>query len=132
MAALVVVGCYKTPKPNCTFSCGEGGACPTDYTCGPDKICHLMQGGGLAPCEQSFVDGAVIDAFVPTFDSSVDASVIDAKPADARPVDAKPADARPVDARPADARPADARPPDASVDASPPDASVDANLPDAS
>lgn len=117
-ATLAVAGCYKTPKPNCTFACGEGGSCPTDYACGTDDICHLMQGGGLAPCEQSFNDAAQADA------STSDAPAIDAPMvADAPMVDASMVDAPMVDARPVDARPVDARPPDAHVDAT-----VDANL----
>lgn len=99
-AALAVAGCYKTPKPSCTFACGEGGSCPTDYACGTDDICHLMQGGGLAPCEQSFNDAAQADASTldaPAIDASFDAPVFDGKPFDARPVDARPPDAH-VDA----------------------------------
>jgi hypothetical protein len=61
-AALAAAACYKTPKPNCSFSCGQGGACPDDYTCGPDNICHLMSGGGLAACEHPFFDAAAADA----------------------------------------------------------------------
>jgi hypothetical protein len=77
-------GCYKTPKPNCTFSCITGD-CPTDYMCGPDQVCHLVQsGGGLAACDHPFDDAAVADA------PAIDGSVIDASPIDASPIDAKP------------------------------------------
>ena len=108
-AALAVAGCYKTPKPNCTFECGAGGSCPDDYTCGPDQICHLMTGSGLAACEIAFDDAA---------QTQKDTSMPDAKTFDAAKADAK-ADAHDdatVDAHP-DAHP-DARP----------DASPDANL----
>jgi hypothetical protein len=81
-----VAGCYKTPKPNCTFSCGSSGECPTDYMCGPDQVCHLVQsGGGLAACDHPFDDAApVADA------PQTDASPIDTAVADASPIDAKP------------------------------------------
>ena len=78
-ASLILgAGCYKTPKPNCTFSCGAAGECPTDYGCGPDNVCHLMQGGSLAACDHPFDDAAVADA--PPADASIaDAPDIDAK-----------------------------------------------------
>ena len=83
-ASLVLgAGCYKTPKPNCTFSCGASGECPTDYGCGPDNVCHLMQGGSLAACDHPFDDAAVADAppsDTAVADASFDASAIDAKP----------------------------------------------------
>jgi hypothetical protein len=98
-AALAVAGCYKTPKPSCTFQCGAGGVCPTDYACGPDQICHLMTGSGLAACPIQYDDAAPLDS-----------SQADAKPIDAPPIDAT------VDATV-----------DANVDAKV-DANVDANL----
>jgi hypothetical protein len=107
-AAFAVAGCYKTPNPNCTFQCGAGGACPTDYTCGPDNICHLMTGSGLAACGVQFDDAAAVDS----------------SQADAKPIDGKPADASPIDAH-VDAK-VDAKV-DAHVDAKV-DANVDANL----
>ncbi len=39
LAALVA--CYSPYEPECGFVCGDGGACPPDYTCGSDNICHL-------------------------------------------------------------------------------------------
>ena len=41
--ALVCLGffaCYSPPEPDCGFVCGPGGACPDDYTCASDNICH--------------------------------------------------------------------------------------------
>jgi len=98
-APLVLVACYKTPKPNCTFSCGPGGACPDGYVCGADdNVCHLpLPGGGLATCEHPPPDAAA------TPDGAIDASVADG------PVDASVADG-PVDAMPDAA-------PDAPIDA---------------
>lgn len=108
LASVAVVACYKTPKPNCSFTCGTGSACPDEYACGPDNICHLDLGGGaLAVCENPTFDATVPDG------ATIDGSVEDAPVADAAPFDAKVFDARPVDARP----------PDAHVDAT-----VDANL----
>ncbi|HTR49321.1 MAG TPA: hypothetical protein VMJ10_01360 [Kofleriaceae bacterium] len=34
------VACYTAPEPDCGFVCGSGGACPDDYTCMADNICH--------------------------------------------------------------------------------------------
>lgn len=39
LAAVAVVACYETPTPECAFSCGDDGACPTGYTCRPDGWC---------------------------------------------------------------------------------------------
>lgn len=112
LAPVAVVACYKTPKPNCSFTCGTGEACPADYACGPDNICHLDLGGGaLAVCENPTFDATSVDA------ATVDGPVEDAPTFDAPLIDAKVVDARPVDARPVDARPVDARPVDANVDA---------------
>jgi hypothetical protein len=112
LAPVAAGACYKTPKPNCTFTCGSGEACPTDYTCGPDNVCHLALGGGaLAVCETPSFDASSPDGAV------IDGAVIDGAVIDGPAIDAPQLDARPVDARPVDARPVDARPPDANVDA---------------
>ncbi|MDQ3336683.1 MAG: Ig-like domain-containing protein [Myxococcota bacterium] len=39
--ALVAVGCYDAPQPDCGFRCGPAGACPSDYSCGADNRCRL-------------------------------------------------------------------------------------------
>jgi hypothetical protein len=39
LAALAA--CYSPYEPECGFVCGDGGACPPDYTCASDNICHL-------------------------------------------------------------------------------------------
>jgi hypothetical protein len=36
----VVSACYNPPEPDCGFVCGPGGACPMDYTCASDNVCH--------------------------------------------------------------------------------------------
>jgi hypothetical protein len=100
LALVSSVGCFEKPRAKCTFVCGPGGECPSDYQCGSDNRCHLVsETGALEMC-----------------DPEVDASVADAATADAA------ADAAP-DAAP-DARP-DAGP-DAGPDAAPPDAPLPA------
>src|SRR5258706_14934196 len=37
---LGLIACYQPPHPNCGFVCGFAGACPADYTCATDNICH--------------------------------------------------------------------------------------------
>lgn len=55
----LVIACYNTPKPNCAFLCGAGGACPDGYTCGDDNVCHLpLSGGGLAACVPPIFDAS--------------------------------------------------------------------------
>jgi hypothetical protein len=125
VALLLGLGCYDTPKPPCAFICGPGGACPVDYTCQSDNVCHLVQSGGqVAQCPPGFIfDGAVSDgpsADGPIADARADGPILDGPPGpDAPTPDATP----PPDAQP----PADAAIPDAAL----PDAPVDADLPDA-
>lgn len=35
-----LAGCYSPPEPDCGFACGPSGACPADYTCAADHVCH--------------------------------------------------------------------------------------------
>ena len=53
LGAVVLGGCYQTPKPDCGFTCGAGGACPTDYTCHEDNRCRPTSLGS-APCQEVF------------------------------------------------------------------------------
>ena len=104
--ALLLAGCYETPKPACAFLCGTGGACPDGYACSTDdNRCHLMESGGaLARCPDKLIDAArAVDS----------AAAADANGPDATPLDAMPLDAHPLDAMPLDAMPLDAPPPDA-------------------
>jgi plastocyanin len=96
--AAIIVACYDEPKPDCGFRCGPSGACPDDYTCGPDKRCRL---NGTSP---SLACG--------TIDAGTDA-----------PADAEGSDAEGLDG-PRDA-PLDA-PPDTPLDAPSIDAPPDA------
>jgi hypothetical protein len=122
---LAGAGCFNPPKPNCAFLCGDGNACPEDYTCSSaDNRCHLVVDNVMATSEDEIpgVDAAAIDA------ATVDAQIFDAGP-DAPPgtpdahIDAAvpPPDARPIDAAlPPDARIIDAAlPPDAFVNHAP-------------
>ena len=40
-------GCFAPREPACAFSCGPGDACPTDYACGTDNVCHRVDGLGM-------------------------------------------------------------------------------------
>jgi hypothetical protein len=104
--AAIIVACYDEPKPECGFRCGPAGACPPDYTCGPDQRCRLNGSSPLLVC--GTVDAGV-DAAA---DAAADGQMPDTPNPDA-PRDAPP-DA-PIDA------PIDA-PPDAQVIDAPPDA----------
>jgi hypothetical protein len=35
-----LAACYSPPEPDCGFACGPSGACPADYTCAADHVCH--------------------------------------------------------------------------------------------
>src|SRR5829696_5677668 len=62
--ALVAVGCYDVPKPDCGFRCGPAGACPSDYTCGADDHCRLNGSSPDIVCARP--DAATpIDAYSP-------------------------------------------------------------------
>lgn len=81
-AVMMLVGCFKTPTPECSFACGPNSACPADYTCAADNFCHLrLANNQLGACEFP-ADAARIDAVA--IDSRPDAA-IDAAP-DAAPV----------------------------------------------
>lgn len=36
----LTAACYSPPEPDCGFFCGTGSACPSDYHCGRDGVCH--------------------------------------------------------------------------------------------
>lgn len=104
-------GCFKEPKPKCSFLCGAAGECPEGYVCGTDdQRCHLLVNGAPAVCEEPLppdgagpADGAA--------DASADAAPLpDGVPDAAEPPDAEPPDAEPPDAPDIDAEIADAPP----------------------
>lgn len=41
VCVLAFTSCYTIPSPDCGFVCGAMGACPANYTCASDSICHL-------------------------------------------------------------------------------------------
>lgn len=47
--------CYSPPEPACGFVCGSGGACPDDYTCASDNICHRNGTPATLTCTTSVV-----------------------------------------------------------------------------
>ncbi|MBV8756639.1 MAG: Ig-like domain-containing protein [Deltaproteobacteria bacterium] len=44
-----LAGCYSPPEPDCGFACGPGGACPADYSCASDHVCHHTGFSGTCP-----------------------------------------------------------------------------------
>lgn len=46
LAGLGAGACFDPLKPACAFACGPGGACPDEYTCGADDLCHRTDGVG--------------------------------------------------------------------------------------
>jgi hypothetical protein len=66
---LANAACYAPAQPDCGFVCGEGGACPDDYFCATDGICHRNGTPDTLRC------------------------MVDARPDTPRPIDAPPPDA---------------------------------------
>jgi len=44
-----LAACYSPPEPDCGFTCGPSNACPADYTCASDHICHRDGFDGTCP-----------------------------------------------------------------------------------
>nr|HEX4314857.1 hypothetical protein [Kofleriaceae bacterium] len=143
LAALAATGCYSTFEPACGFLCGTGGACPDDYTCATDSVCHrngspadlvcyadAAAGGEPRPIDGSGGSGSAGSDAGPIDAKPIDAKEIDAKPIDAKAIDAKAIDATPIDAPPIDAPPIDAPPIDAAGSGSGSDAGVAGATPD--
>ncbi|HEY1552753.1 MAG TPA: Ig-like domain-containing protein [Kofleriaceae bacterium] len=61
VAIAVGISCFATPEPNCGFVCGSGGACPDDYTCASDSVCHRL---GSPPSTVCTGDGGLADAAI--------------------------------------------------------------------
>ena len=84
LVAGLFAGCFKTPKPECSFVCGPNNACPADYACAADNYCHLrLANNQLGAC--TFADAPKADA---ANDAPID-SPIDGRPdamVDAAPV----------------------------------------------
>lgn len=85
---LGLAGCFKTPKPECAFRCGEEGACPSDYSCASDGWCKRADLPDSHTCEappdddagtsDAAVDAAVDAAFDAAPDGMPDADTTDA------------------------------------------------------
>ncbi|MDB4959104.1 MAG: hypothetical protein JWO36_6673 [Myxococcales bacterium] len=55
--------CYKAPEPDCGFICGPSGACPEDYTCASDNVCHRNGApAGMVCTRDGGIDARPIDA----------------------------------------------------------------------
>ena len=53
LLAVGVSACYSPYQPDCGFICGADGACPEDYTCGADRVCHLNGTSPNKVCSQA-------------------------------------------------------------------------------
>ncbi|HPH67428.1 MAG TPA: hypothetical protein PLF40_16845 [Kofleriaceae bacterium] len=85
LVAGLLAGCFKTPKPECSFVCGPNSACPADYACAADNYCHLrLPNNELGAC--TFADARKTDAAI---DATLVDGAIDGRPdamVDAAPV----------------------------------------------
>jgi len=78
VAALVgAPACFKPEIPDVAFRCGEGGDCPSGYTCGTDGCCHKdgsdpSEHGACLVWDDAAViqDAAVVQDASPTTDAS--------------------------------------------------------------
>lgn len=77
-AVLLFARCFNPSLPTCSYRCDtESRACPAEYECRSDSICHLK--GSTEACSFTF------DLSAPTFDLS-------SQPDQAGPPDMSPAD----------------------------------------
>jgi hypothetical protein len=63
LAGLAAVGaaCFSPQKPACAFACGPGGACPDDYVCASDGLCHRQDESAGGHCDLDPVNGSAPD-----------------------------------------------------------------------
>jgi hypothetical protein len=54
--------CYSPYEPDCGFVCGSGGACPEDYTCAADRVCHLDGTDSAKVCPQAPAEFDIVSA----------------------------------------------------------------------
>lgn len=50
--------CFSPVKPACTFACGPDGACPDEYVCQSDRLCHRADGEGQCDLGPVSPDGS--------------------------------------------------------------------------
>ena len=50
--------CFSPVKPACTFACGPDNACPDEYVCASDGLCHRADGVGQCDLSAGMPDGA--------------------------------------------------------------------------
>jgi hypothetical protein len=109
-------GCFKEPRPKCSFLCGSAGECPESYACVPaDNRCHLVEDGvPAATCEEALPADGAPGADGDPFDGASPDGAADGVPGiDTPGIDAPDIDAPDIDAPDIDAEAADADTPDA-------------------
>lgn len=67
LSVSLTAACYSPPEPDCGFFCGAGSACPSDYHCAYDGVCHR---NGAPSTVQCGVDAAVDAPKPPSFDAA--------------------------------------------------------------
>jgi hypothetical protein len=50
--------CFSPLKPACTFACGPDRACPDEYVCSSDGLCHRADGVGQCELSPASPDGS--------------------------------------------------------------------------
>ncbi|HSD90306.1 MAG TPA: Ig-like domain-containing protein [Kofleriaceae bacterium] len=63
----LTAACYSPPEPDCGFFCGPGSACPADYHCAHDGVCHRDGAPATLSCG---IDAAVDAPRPPGFDAA--------------------------------------------------------------
>jgi hypothetical protein len=70
-SALALAGCFTPSMPQCSYACGDNGACPEGYTCAPEGYCKLEGFTGACP----YPDASVPDLAEPADLSMSDMSM---------------------------------------------------------
>jgi hypothetical protein len=53
LLAAALSACYSPYEPDCGFVCGSDGACPDNYTCAADRVCHLNGTSPTKTCSEA-------------------------------------------------------------------------------
>ena len=67
LSVSLTAACYSPPEPDCGFFCGAGSACPSDYHCAADGVCHRDGAPATLSCG---IDAAVDAPPPPSFDAA--------------------------------------------------------------